>query len=294
MTDSVAPALDLEAWVGRSEAVEDVASRSAALGLAAVLDRPSNEADADHAALFPLGHWLQFSPTTTMSELGPDGHPRLGGFMPPLPLPRRMWAGSKIVFHAPVAVGQRLRKTTTIESITPKAGSTGELCFVSLRHDVTADDKLALVEHQNIVYREAPAVDTDAPSPARPPRQDGPAPDGWDWARALRPNEITLFRYSALTFNSHRIHYDHPYATGVEGYPGLVVHGPLSATYIVDAFLRRHQGATLTGFEFSARSPIFAGEQIHVAGRAAGAGAADLAVVGPDGKPAVLARIQYR
>ncbi len=294
MTDSVAPTLDLEAWLGRSESVEDVASRSAVLGLAAVLDTPTNQTNTDHAALFPLGHWLQFNPTATMSDLGPDGHPRPGGFMPPLPLPRRMWAGSKIAFHAPIVVGQPLRKTTTIESITPKTGSTGKLCFVSLRHVVTADNELAIVEHQSIVYREASPVDPDAPSPARPPRQDGSAPEGWDWVRALRPNEITLFRYSALTFNSHRIHYDRPYATGIEGYPGLVVHGPLSATYIVDAFLRRHPGATLTGFEFSARSPIFAGEQIHVAGRGDRDGAAELAVVGPDGKPAVLARIEYR
>jgi 3-methylfumaryl-CoA hydratase len=294
MTHSVASTLDLEAWVGRIDSVEDVALRSAVLGLAAVLDRPIDQTNADHGALFPLGHWLQFSPTVTMSELGPDGHPRLGGFMPPLSLPRRMWAGSTIAFHRPIIIGQRLRKTTTIESITPKTGSTGELCFISLRHDVTADDKLALVEHQNIVYREAAAVDPDAPSPARKPRQDGPAPEGWDWVSPLRPNEITLFRYSALTFNSHRIHYDYPYATGVEGYPGLVVHGPLLATYLMDAFLHRHQGATVTGFQFSARSPIFVGEQIHVAGRAGSGGAAELAVIGPDGKPAVLAHIEYR
>ena len=296
MNGSVTSTLDFEAWVGRSESVEDIASGSAALGLSSVLDTPRDQGNSDSgtAALFPLGHWLQFNPTAPMSDLGPDGHPKLGGFMPPLPLPRRMWAGSNISFYEPIVIGQRLRKTTTIESITPKTGSTGQLCFVSLRHVITADEELALVEHQNIVYREAPPVDPNAPSPSQPPRQSGLAPGGWDWTGALRPNEITLFRYSALTFNSHRIHYDHPYATRVEGYPGLVVHGPLLATYIVDAFLRRHQGATITSFEFSARSPIFAGEQIYVTGRADGDGAEELAVIGPDGRPAVIARIEYR
>jgi 3-methylfumaryl-CoA hydratase len=294
MTDPAAPALDHAAWVGRSETLEDIASRSAAIGLGAVLDAPLDASETDTARLFPLGHWLQFTPSAPMSELGADGHPRLGGFMPPLPLPRRMWAGSRIAFHAPVSVGQRLRKTTTIESITPKTGSTGSLCFVVLRHEVEADGAPALVEHQTIVYREAVAVDPSTPSPARPPRADGTAPDGWDWTRALRPDEVTLFRYSALTFNTHRIHYDRPYATEVEGYPGLVVHGPLSATYIVDSFLRQHPGSELSAFEFSARAPIFAGELIHVVGRADGVGAEELAVIGPDGKPAISARVEYR
>ncbi len=285
---------DYSAWVSRSETVEDVASPSAAIGLAALLDRRLDGASIDGSALFPLGHWLQFTPSAPMSELGPDGHPRLGGLLPPLTLPRRMWAGGTIVIHNPIRIGQRLARTTTIESITPKTGSSGSLCFVVLRHDVSADGKDALTEHQTIVYREAVVVDPDGPSPHRPPRADGPAPEGWEWTRRLRPDEVSLFRYSALTFNSHRIHYDLPYATGVEGYPGLVVHGPLSATYIVDSFLRTHPDAELTSFEFSARAPIFVREQIHVGGRSGGPGTEELALVGPDGRPAVTARIDYR
>ncbi len=289
---------DFSAWVTRTESRSDVASRSAAVQLAALLDRPldrpADDAAAEPEQLFPLGHWLQFTPTAAQSELGADGHPRLGGFMPPLPLPRRMWAGSRIVFHRPITVGDRLDRVTTIESITPKTGSSGRLCFVVLRHDVSAAGSAALTERHTIVYREASPVDPAAPSPQRPPRDDSPAPEGWDWSFAHRPDEIALFRYSALTFNSHRIHYDLPYVTGVEGYPGLVVHGPLLATLVVDDFLHRHEGAQLTAFEFQARSPIFANEQLHVVGRADGPGAEHLAVIAPGGATAITARIEYR
>lgn len=295
--------MELSAWIGRSETLVDVASRSAAVGLGAVLDRPVAPEAADGARLLPLGHWLQFTPTAPTSELGPDGHPRLGSFMPPLDappfdLPRRMWAGSSLVFHAPVSVGQRLQRITTIESITPKEGASGRLCFVVLRHEVTADCELAIVDRQTVVYREAATVDPSGPSSRRAPRPDAPAPEGWDWVSERRPSEMTLFRYSALTFNTHRIHYDLPYATDVEGYPGLVVHGPLLATYLVDGFQRTRPDAEITAFEFSARAPSFAGELLHVAGRAAAPGAGgvlaeELAVIGPDGRAAVTGRIAY-
>ncbi|MGE4429081.1 MAG: MaoC family dehydratase N-terminal domain-containing protein, partial [Solirubrobacteraceae bacterium] len=150
---------DYSAWIGRSETLADVASRSAVIGLGAVLDQPLDPETADSARLFPLGHWLQFTPTAPMSELGADGHPKLGGFMPPLDLPRRMWAGSRIDFHAPITVGQRLERTSTIESITPKNGASGRLCFVVVRHDVSADGTLALTDRHTIVYREAVEVD---------------------------------------------------------------------------------------------------------------------------------------
>ncbi|WP_449279034.1 FAS1-like dehydratase domain-containing protein [Leucobacter sp. GX24907] len=286
-----------------------MASRSAAIGLHAVLDHPPTgpsigaDANADAAMLFPLGHWLQFTPSAPMSELGPDGHPRLGDFMPPLDrppfnLPRRMWAGSKITFHSPIIVGQQLERTTTIASLTPKQGASGRLCFVVLRHDISADGQLAIVDRHTIVYREQAAADPTAPSAHHPPRPDSPLPEGWDWVRTRRPTETTLFRYSALTFNSHRIHYDLPYATGVEGYPGLVVHGPLLATYLVDGFLQARPHASVTAFEFSARAPIFAGEQLHVAGKNAAPGeqgnlADELAVIGPGGVPAITGRIEY-
>ncbi|GAA1316246.1 MaoC family dehydratase N-terminal domain-containing protein [Leucobacter albus] len=280
---------DLSEWVGRFEVTRDVASRSAAIGLGAVLDRPLDPAAADTATLLPLGHWLQFTPTAPMSELGPDGHPQLGGFMPPLDLPRRMWAGSEVEFRAPIAVGQALERTTTIEAITPKHGSSGRLCFVVLRHEIAADGALAVVDRQTIVYREA--VTQRGGSAAQPPRPDSPAPTGWEWARTHRPGETTLFRYSALTFNTHRIHYDHRYTTEVEGYPGLVVHGPLLATYIVDSFRDAHPGDTIAGFSFSARAPLFVGEQFHVVGRTLADGSEELAVINPDGGTSIAATI---
>ncbi len=294
---------DWSEWLGRSETVTDTASVTAATGLAAILDRPTPGAGPDAGeptTLFPLGHWLQFTPTAAMSELGPDGHPRLGGFMPPLPLPRRMWAGSSLEFHSPIGVGQELEKTTTIAQITPKNGSSGALCFVELVHEIRAAGTLAVTERQTIVYREAVAVDPQAPSPARDPRPDVEAPAGWDWSRSARPTTAQLFRYSAVTFNSHRIHYDLPYATEVEGYPRLVVHGPLTATLLLDAFLAERPGAQLRGFEFSARSPLFAGELIHLLGRdievaddVAGSHAQELIALAPTGKPAVKATVRF-
>jgi 3-methylfumaryl-CoA hydratase len=284
---------DYSAWVLRSQVLEDVASAAAAVQLAGLLDGGGEVRLDDAGELFPLGHWLQFTPTEPRGNLGDDGHPKLGGFMPPVSLPRRMWAGSKITFHSPIKVGDGLSRTTTIESVTPKTGSSGRLCFVVLRHDVIAGGEHALTEHQTIVYREAVPVDANAPFPQRPPRKATEAPDGWDWFHAVTPDEITLFRYSALTYNSHRIHYDLPYATGIEGYPGLVVHGPLSASFIVSKFLQERPGARITAFDFSARSPVFANEQMHICGVAGAGNTEQLAVIAPGGQPAVTARIDY-
>lgn len=294
MSDTAMPESQFSAWVGKSEQHEDVASASTAAGLAAVLDHPVPPAGAAGAALTPLGHWLQFTPTARMSELGPDGHPRLGGFMPPLSLPRRMWAGSRIDYHAPILAGQALKRLTTIESITPKHGASGPLCFVALRHEIAADGIPALTDRQTIVYREAVSIDPAERARQRPPRPSGDAPEGWAWSVARLPVEATLFRYSALTFNTHRIHYDLPYATEVEGYPGLVVHGPLLATYLVDGFLQNHPGAEILTFEFSARAPVFCGEQVHAVGRADGDHAESLAIIAPDGSVAVSAKMTYR
>ena len=285
---TTASAPDLGAWVGRSEVTHDHASLGSAVRLAALLDAPARTDRTDSAPLFPLGHWLQFTPDAAMRDLGADGHPRLGAFMPPLDLPRRMWAGSAIEFHSPISTGQRLSRTTTIAAITPKEGASGRLCFVTLQHEVHAQGVLALVEQQTIVYREAAAPHPTAA--ALPPRPTGAPPIGWDWVDTASPDEVMLFRYSALTFNSHRIHYDLDYASRVEGYPGLVVHGPLSATLLVDALLRRYPGATLSHFEFSARAPLFANETAFLCGRAGEGETIELAVIAPDGSIAITAR----
>lgn len=286
--------LDFQDWISRSETAEDVASFSAMQNLQAILEVPTTDADN----LFPLGHWLHFTPTAGMSELGEDGHPKLGGFLPPFPFPRRMWVGSRIAYHAPIPLGERITKTTTIESITPKSGRGGELIFLGLRHDIRTGDALALTEHQTIVYREAVPVDPDNPQGPKPPRESAPPEGDWEWTSKIQPNEVTLFRYSAVTFNSHRIHYDLPYATAVEGYPGLVVHGPLSATNIMAHFQQQRDYPSIESFEFTARSPLFANEAAYVCGQHVdetdGLLTEKLALIGPDNTTAVEATIQYR
>lgn len=278
--------VDLQEWVGRTSVAEEVASGERSARLATLLGHPGDPT----APLHPLGHWLHFSEDDVpMSELGADGHLTLGGFMPPVPLPRRMWAGSELTFHTPILPGQTISRTTTIESITEKTGSTGWLCFVVLRHEVSADGVLATTERHTIVYREA--TSNSAGSAAAPPRPDSPTPDGWDWFESVRPSEVMLFRYSALTFNSHRIHYDYPYVTEVEGYPGLVTHGPLTATLLLDAFMSTHAEAVVTGYRFTAKSPLFAGEQIHLGGRETEPGVYKLQAIAPGGKTAIAASV---
>lgn len=284
---------DLDAWIGRTEVSVDLASRTALVQLAALLDHPLPTA-VDEAVLSPTGHWLQFTPQDPQSALGADGHPRLGGFLPPLDLPRRMWAGSTIDYATPIHPGQSLQRTTTIESITPKTGSSGRLCFLVLRNDVSADGIHALTDRHTIVYREAaPRVPTTG-SARRAPRAPTPPPEGWDWVQTVTPDEVMLFRFSALTFNAHRIHYDLAYVTEVEGYPGLVTHGPLTATLLVSAFQQHRPTARITRFAFRAHSPVFSGETLHLVGRTAGDGIEELAVIAPDGETAISAEIAFR
>ncbi|WP_166828406.1 FAS1-like dehydratase domain-containing protein [Brevibacterium limosum] len=277
---------NLQDWVGRSATATEIADGERAARLATLLGH-----DGDPASpLFPMGHWLHFSEDDVpMSDLGADGHAALGGFMPPVPLPRRMWAGSDLTFHASILPGQTIERTTTIDSITEKTGSTGPLCFVVLRHELTADGKPATTDRHTIVYREATSVPEG--SATKPPREDSPAPDGWDWVKSVRPNEVMLFRYSALTFNSHRIHYDHPYVTEVEGYPGLVTHGPLTATLLLDAFMSTHPEAVVAEYRFTAKSPLFANEQIHLVGRETEPGIHELQAIAPGGKTAIAATV---
>jgi 3-methylfumaryl-CoA hydratase len=237
----------LRSWEGRSETLEDQVTAAPVRALAATLDRDGTDAFAG-AALPALWHWLYFLPRAPRSEIGPDGHPRLGGFMPPVPLPRRMWAGGRLQWHALLRVGDPVRRTTRIASVTHKAGRTGDLVFALLRHEITCGGELTITEEQDIVYRAPP----QAGDPVAPPQA---APAHSAWSREIVPDPVLLFRYSALTFNSHRIHYDRPYATGVEGYPGLVVHGPLLATLLADLARRERPQARVTAFSFKAVRP---------------------------------------
>jgi 3-methylfumaryl-CoA hydratase len=204
------------------------------------------------AALPPLWHWLYFLPLHRQSEIGPDGHAKRGPFLPPVPLPRRMWAGSQFEFRSLVRVGDAVERTSTIADVSIKEGRTGKLVFVKVRHELRCNGSAepAIVEFHDIVYREARRPDDVDPPPQ-------PAQAGAAWQREIVPDDVLLFRYSALTFNGHRIHYDRKYVTEVEGYPGLIVHGPLIATLLMDLVRRNTPGAAVATFRFKAVRPTF-------------------------------------
>jgi 3-methylfumaryl-CoA hydratase len=236
----------LKDWIGRSQTRNDAVTRAPLVALSGLLDRDDPEPKPGDAAP-PLAHWLYFLPAYRLSDGGPDGHAVKGGFLPPVPLPRRMWAGSRLEFLRPLEVGAAISRVSTIRDVVPKEGRSGPLVFVTVRHEVSDNRGLVLTDEHDIVYRgeTSPAAGSAA------------AAAGETWRREIHPDPVLLFRYSAVTFNSHRIHYDHPYATRVEGYPGLVVHGPLIATLLVDLFRRSMPRATLTRFEFRALKPLY-------------------------------------
>ena len=245
---------DLRPWVGRQERRSDWLNPNHLAAWNATLDR-DDPFPRDGEPVPPGFHWTLFPPLARQSELGPDGHPRKGGFLPPVSLPRRMWAGGQLRFHQPLQVGERVERVSTIESVEEKRGKSGPLVFVTVRHLLSGSHGPAVEELHDIVYREAPkAGASSAGSSARVPSE--PAGTG-AWRREVVPDDVLLFRYSALTFNGHRIHYDRRYATGVEGYPGLIVHGPLIATLLLDLLRRQLPRAAVELFRFKALRPTF-------------------------------------
>ncbi|NMF97511.1 MaoC family dehydratase N-terminal domain-containing protein [Aromatoleum toluolicum] len=243
--------MNLKDWIGRAEEVSDFATATPYAALSATFDRPA-ERPAVGTPLPALWHWLYFLPLHRQSEIGPDGHAKRGGFLPPVPLPRRMWAGSQFEFHKPLRIGDAMTRTSTIHDVSEKTGRTGPLVFVKVRHEIrrAGETDVALTEFHDIVYREAAKPDDVAPPPKA-------APATSPWEKKWVPDDVLLFRYSALTFNGHRIHYDRKYVTEVEGYPGLIVHGPMIATLLLD--LLRHQipEAEVVRYEFRAVRPVF-------------------------------------
>lgn len=252
----------LQGWIGRVEDTQDVAAAAPLRGLLATLDKDALPL-AQGDPVPPAWHWLYFLPAARQSEIGPDGHPRRGGFLPPVPLPRRMWAGSRLEFLAPLRVGQALRRTSRIIDVQVKQGRTGALAFVKVRHEIRGDGELCVVDEQDIVYRDMPAPGGAAPAHVA-------APDDADWVCRITPDPVLLFRYSALTFNGHRIHYDRPYVTEVEGYPGLVVHGPLIATLLLDLLQRERPDAVVRRYAFRAVKPLCDITPFEVCGRMTG------------------------
>ncbi len=255
-------------WVGREMRAADRLGARLAAQWCATFDR-----DAPAAGQMPQGiHLCLCTPEARTGQLAPDGHPvrddDMASFLPPVPLPRRMWASSAMQFHAPLAIGAAIERTSTVASITPKSGSRGDMVFVEVDHETRADGTLAVRERQSIVYLEGLAPD----APIAPPEPTGEIfdPSGWDTHRSLLPDERLLFRYSALTFNTHRIHYDAPFAREVERYRGLVVHGPLSASLLLQLAGAHFGENRLASFTFRGVSPAIAGEALHLVLRGTG------------------------
>jgi 3-methylfumaryl-CoA hydratase len=274
----------LRAWIGRKERVRDIICRNPAAALAATLDHKEVPQHGD--PLRPLWHWVYFTPLAQQSELGTDGHPRLGGFMPPVPLPRRMWAGGRIRFHTPLRIGDDVSKESEIMNVAHKSGRQGDLVFVTVRHRLSSTSELAIEEEQDIVYRGSvsgqPVAATQGPTTESLPVRAAL------WRDPFEADAKLLFRYSALTFNAHRIHYDALYAEEEEGYSGLVVHGPLTATLLVDRLLPKASGR-LKEFAFRGQSPLFAGRIFNLCGASGDQANFDLWAEAPDGRTAMSA-----
>ena len=245
-------------WIGKAQSASSILTIGPMEGLAATLDRDSTAFSLGDA-LPPLWHWLYFLETSKQSELAEDGHPHRGDFLPPIDLPRRMWAGSRLNFIRPLIAGETIKRSSTIQSINLKQGRSGSLGFVCVAHELSDSSGVLLIEEHDIVYRDMPTGTVSAPSPLK-------TDDDHDFARTVTPDPVLLFRYSALTFNGHRIHYDRAYAKDVESYPGLVVHGPLLATFLLELFADNYPEATLSSFSFKAIRPVFDIDSFQVCG----------------------------
>jgi 3-methylfumaryl-CoA hydratase len=276
------PSSPYDAWIGRTEASDDFIALAPVLAAAATLD-DTETVFAEGLPLPPLWHWFFFLPKAPQSRIGPDGHPQRGPFMPPIELPRRMFAGARLRFLRPLIIGRAARREAKILSVSEKTGRTGTLAFVTVGYTISQDGSVAVEEEQDIVYREAGGAPVPAPVPVELP----PVPAGaWSWT--VTPDPVLLFRFSALTFNGHRIHYDRRYATEVEGYPALVVHGPLTAVLLME-LVRRHADRPVEGYSFRGQAPLFDHAPFRVVGRPDGR-TVELEAQGPDGKAAMTAR----
>jgi 3-methylfumaryl-CoA hydratase len=271
-------------WIGREETGEDLISLAPVRAAAATLD-DDPQTFGEGNPLPPLWHWFFFLSPARQGRLGEDGHPERGGFMPPIALPRRMFAGARLRFIEPLVIGRPARRTARIASVSEKSGKSGTLAFVGVDYRIEQDGRLCIEEHQDIVYRE-PGAPVAAPHPADLP----PPPEG-AWTRTVTPDPRLLFRFSALTFNAHRIHYDRPYATAVEGYPGLVVHGPLTAVLLME-LVRRNSTRPVSAYAFRGQAPLFDLAPFRLVG-VPGEPGVSLEAHGPDGRTAMTATAEF-
>lgn len=249
-------------WVGKTDSAVDFVDESRVERMYATLD-VSPPPSLVGSVVPILWHWMFFAPVANFSDLGEDGHPKRGGFLPPVNLPRRMWAGGRLVFHKDLLVGTRVCRESTIKDIVLKEGRTGSMVFVTVAHVISDEDGVILEEEHDIVYRDNEKI--GAPSPRyKEARQTS------DFSNSVTPDPVTLFRYSALTFNGHRIHYDRKYCLEQEGYPGLVFHGPLTATYLSKLLTDKRSGVKISTFSFRAVKPIFDNHSFDVHGERVG------------------------
>ena len=274
-----------QAWIGKQSSTRALVTAYQADALTATLDRddpPYKEGDV----IPPGWHLFYIREVVKLRDTAEDGHPKRGDFLPPIDLPRRMWAGTRATYHKPIHVGENISNVTTIESVTPKVGKTGQLVFLKLKNEISGEDGLATTELQDVVYRVEAQPGVAAPEPPPPPGEAV-------WKRTIHPSSVLLFRYSALTMNSHRIHYDRTYVTEVEKYPGLLVHGPLTFTLLLDLFRRENTDKTLKSFSVRAVSPIYDTHDFVVEGSPDGENAATLWALNHEGRLAMSAEAKF-
>lgn len=252
---------NFNSWIGKKEISSDFVNSRPIEMMQALL----NEEDKNLSVLPHLYHWFYFLPTVDGQELADDGHPKKGNFLPPIPFPKRMWAGGRLHFLRPIHINQHIRRESEILKVELKHGKSGDMYFVTVKHSIYAEDKLAIVEEHDIVYREASnQVQTQASAEISTVKSDDSR--NYTYKRKFPIDTVSLFRYSAITFNGHRIHYDRPYATQIEGYPGLIVHGPLLATLLIHTFKKENPTKDISSFEFRAVNPVFDFNDFYICG----------------------------
>ena len=277
---------NLQEWIGKTEERNDLLNAFPANAMAATLNHEHLNY-SENKNLPPLWHWLYFLPIFRLSEAGYDGHAALGDFLPPVQLPRRMWAGSRIEFLSPLKVGNEYKKKSKIIDVTAKSGRSGDLVFVTVSHEVSNGSKVCINEEHDIVYREKATSSSVSAKLIEAPKE-------FDFSIDINPDPVLLFRYSALTFNGHRIHYDHPFCIGTEGYDGLIVHGPLLATLLLDGLANHKPDAVVLNFEFRAMAPVFDNMKFQVKGREQELGQYALWIEREDGSMAMDAKAKVK
>ena len=277
--------MSYDEWIGKIKDRSDSMAPEQLQRFEALMNRKSQSV-TNGTPLPACAHWCYFTPIDMQSELAVDGHARKGDFLPPVELPKRMWAGGKITFKKPLLAGVPAEKKSTIIAINEKDGSSGKLCFVTIRHQISAKGALAIDEELQLVYRE------ESEEGAHPIRTK-PLDIDSDWKISTRPDSIQLFRFSALTFNSHRIHYDLEYVKKMEGYPNIMVHGPYLLVLMLDAFKNKDDGRVIEDIEYSAVGPVYLGEQITIHGKGVDNHRTELRVTGHEGNLAMKATVNW-